>query len=160
VFLSSGPRFLVEVGSSVATCHMAPSSASSRGELWRCHVFLSSRPRLAAEVSSGAAICPMALSSTSSRGELWCCHVPHDPHRVVHHRNKEMSSCPRHTVGLACFQSTLVCYRGVCKTCGHAATVRFNSATSVQLTTSGRGYSGDTTRQDGTTTLAMFSTAG
>jgi hypothetical protein len=53
---------------------------------------------------------------------------------------------------------TLACYRGACKTCGHAATVRFNSATSAQLTTPVHDYSGDITRQDSTTVLAMFST--
>jgi hypothetical protein len=40
-----------------------------------------------------------------------------------------------------------------------AATVRFNSATQVQLTTPGHCYSGDTTQQDGTTALTMFSVA-
>jgi hypothetical protein len=44
--------------------------------------------------------------------------------------------------------------------CGQAATVRFNSATQAQLITPGHGYSGDTTRQDGTTMLTMFSIAG
>jgi ABC-type metal ion transport system substrate-binding protein len=38
-----------------------------------------------------------------------------------------------------------------------AATVRFNIATQVQLTTTEHGYSGDTIRQDDTTALAMFS---
>jgi hypothetical protein len=42
----------------------------------------------------------------------------------------------------------------------HAATVRLYSAASAQLTTPGHGYSGDMTRQDGTTALAMFSTVG
>jgi hypothetical protein len=42
----------------------------------------------------------------------------------------------------------------------HAATVRLYSAASAQLTTPGHGYSGNTTRQDDTTALAMFSTAG
>jgi hypothetical protein len=40
-----------------------------------------------------------------------------------------------------------------------AATVRLYSVASVQLTTPGLGYSGDMTRQDGTTALAIFSTA-
>jgi hypothetical protein len=42
----------------------------------------------------------------------------------------------------------------------HAAIVRLYSAASAQLITPGHGYSGDMTRQDGTTTLAMFSTVG
>jgi hypothetical protein len=41
-----------------------------------------------------------------------------------------------------------------------AATVRLYSAASAQLTTPGHSYSGDMTRQDGTTALAMFSTTG
>jgi hypothetical protein len=82
------------------------------------------------------------------------------PQRAVDHRNKEGPSCLRHAVGLVCVQSTVACYRGVCKACGQAATVRFNSATQSQLTTPGHGYSGDTTRQDGTTALTMFSIAG
>jgi hypothetical protein len=40
-----------------------------------------------------------------------------------------------------------------------AAIVRLYSAASVQLTTPRHGYRGDTTRQDGTTGLAMFSAA-
>jgi hypothetical protein len=39
-----------------------------------------------------------------------------------------------------------------------AAIMRFYSATTAQLTTPGHDYSGDMTRQDGTTVLAMFST--
>jgi hypothetical protein len=39
------------------------------------------------------------------------------------------------------------------------AIVQLYSATPAQLTTPGHAYSGDTTRQDGTTVLAMFSTA-
>jgi hypothetical protein len=42
----------------------------------------------------------------------------------------------------------------------HAATVRLYSAASAQLITPGHDYSGDMTRQDGTTALAMFSTTG
>jgi hypothetical protein len=38
-----------------------------------------------------------------------------------------------------------------------ATIVQFNSVTQAQLTTLGHGYSGDTTQQDGTTALAMFS---
>jgi hypothetical protein len=40
------------------------------------------------------------------------------------------------------------------------STVRLYSAASAQLTTPKHGYSGDMTRQDGTTALAMFNTAG
>jgi hypothetical protein len=58
------------------------------------------------------------------------------------------------------FQGTLARYRGVCKTCGYVATVRFSSAMAAQLTIPGHDYSGDMTRQDGTTTLTIFSTAG
>jgi hypothetical protein len=128
------------------------------------------------EESSGAATCSSAPDHTSlprwasalpcgpglasPRGELWSCHVPHDPQRVVNHRNKERPSCPRHAAGLACVQSMVACYRGACKACGHAATVWFNSAMQAQLTTPGHGYSGDMTRQDGTTVLTMFSIAG
>jgi hypothetical protein len=39
----------------------------------------------------------------------------------------------------------------------HTAKVQFNSATQAQLTTYGHDYSGDTTRQDGTTALGLFS---
>jgi hypothetical protein len=47
-----------EVGSSTATCPMAPGSASLRGEL-RCYdVFLSSGPCLPIEVGSGAITWP------------------------------------------------------------------------------------------------------
>jgi hypothetical protein len=82
------------------------------------------------------------------------------PQQVVDHKNKEGSSCPRHATGLACVQSTVMCYRGTCKACGHAATVRFNRATQAQLSTPGHGYSGNTTRQYGTTSLIMFSIVG
>jgi hypothetical protein len=37
-----------------------------------------------------------------------------------------------------------------------ASTVRLYSAVSAQLTTPGHGYSGDMTRQDGTTGRVMF----
>jgi hypothetical protein len=40
------------------------------------------------------------------------------------------------------------------------ATVRLYSAPSAHLATPGYGYSGDITRQDGTTTLVMFSIVG
>jgi hypothetical protein len=128
------------------------------------------------EESSGTATCSSALDLAflsrwaptllrglgiaSPRGELQCCHVPHGPQRAVDHRNKERPSGPRHTAGLVSVQSTAACYRGAYKACGHAATVQFNSATQAQLTTHGYGYSGDTTRQDGTTALIMFSIAG
>jgi hypothetical protein len=95
------------------------------------------------EESSDAATCSSALDLTSplrwtstlprdpdiasSRGELRCCHVPHGAQRAVNHRNKERASCPKHAAELACVQSTVLCYRGACKVCGHAATVRFNS---------------------------------
>jgi hypothetical protein len=39
-----------------------------------------------------------------------------------------------------------------------AATVQLYSASLAQLITPGHDYSGDTTRQDGTTVQAMFST--
>jgi hypothetical protein len=152
------------------------ASSPCRVKLRRRHTFLSSVPRLPTEVGSGAATCSSALDLASlprwapalprgpglasPRGELWCCHVPHAPQRAVDHRNKEGPSCPRQTAGLACVQSTVTCYRGACKACGHAATVWFNRATQTQLTTPRHGYSGDTTRQDGTTVLTMFSIAG
>jgi hypothetical protein len=145
-------------------------------ELRRCHAFLSSGPHLPAEVGSSAITCSLApdLASlprwalalprgpglTSPREELRCCHVPHDPQWAVDHRNKEGPSCPKHAAGLACVQSTATCYRGACKVCGEAATVQFNRAMWAQLTTPGHGYSGDMTRQDGTTVLTMFSIAG
>jgi hypothetical protein len=97
------------------------------------------------EESSGAAMCssapnlaslpmwtpalPRGPDLASPRGELRYCHVPHGPQQVVDHRNKEGPSCPRHAAGLVCVQSTVACYRGDYKVCGHAATVRFNSAT-------------------------------
>jgi hypothetical protein len=128
------------------------------------------------DVSSGAAMCSSALDLASlprwapalprgpglatPRGELRCCHVPHGPQQAVNHRNKKGPSCPRHVAGLTCIQSMVACYQGACKACGHTATVRFNRATQTQLTTPGHGYSGDMTRQDGTTALTMFSIAG
>jgi hypothetical protein len=135
------------------------TSPPYRGELRCCHVSCGPKPRLLAELSSGAATRPMAPVSTSSRGGLRRFHVPHGPQQAVDHRNKERPSCPRYAAGLACVQSTAACYRCACKTCGHTATVRFNSATQTQLTTPGYGYSSDTTRQDDTTTLTMFSIA-
>jgi hypothetical protein len=47
-----------EESSGAATCPMALSSASSRGELRCCHVFLSSGPHLPAKVGFGAAMWP------------------------------------------------------------------------------------------------------
>jgi prolyl oligopeptidase PreP (S9A serine peptidase family) len=41
-----------------------------------------------------------------------------------------------------------------------AATVRLYNAASAHMITLGHGCSDDMTRQDGTTTLAMFNTAG
>jgi hypothetical protein len=139
MFPSSGCRLPAEVGSGAATCSSAPDFAS---------------------LSRWAPALPRGPDLASPRGELWCCHVPHGPQRAVDHRNKEMPSFPRHTAGLTCVQSTVTCYRGACKACGYAAIVRFNSATWAQLTTSRHGYSGDTTQQDGTTALTMFSIAG
>jgi hypothetical protein len=63
VFLSSGHRLPIEVGSGAVMCLMAPGSASPRGVLRRCHIFLSSGPRLPTEVSSGAATWPRSRLS-------------------------------------------------------------------------------------------------
>jgi hypothetical protein len=160
-----GPHLLAEVSSGAATWPVAPGLAS----LPRWAPTLPRVPWLRAlpprEESSGAATCSSAPNLTSlmrwapalprgpglasPRGELRCCHVSHGPQRAVDHRNKEGPSCPRHAARLAYVQSTGACYRGACKACGQAATVRFNSATQARLTTSEHGYSGDTTRQDG-----------
>jgi hypothetical protein len=154
------PRLLVELSSGAATC----SSALDLASLLRLAPTLPHVTWLRAlpprEENSDAATCFSALDLaslsrwtpalphgpglTSLRGELRCCHVPHGPQRVVDHRNKEKPSCPRHAAGLACVQSTVVYYQGVCKACGQASTVWFNSATLAQLTTPGYGYSGDT----------------
>jgi hypothetical protein len=162
VSCSLGPRLPVEVDSGAATCPVAPGLAS----LLRWAPVLPRVPWHRAlpprEESSGTVTCSSALDLTSLprwapvlsripglaslRGELRCCHVRHDPQRAVDHRNKERPSCPRHVAGLACVQSTVAYYRGTCKACGHAATVRFNSATHAQLTTPVHGYIGDTTR--------------
>jgi hypothetical protein len=159
--VSHGPRplLLAEVSSSAATWPRA--SPPYRVELRRCHVFLGSGPRLPTEVGSGSATCSSALDLASlsrwapalpcgpglasPRGELRCYHVPHGPQRAVDQRNKERPSCPRHATGLTCVQSTIACYRGASKACEYVATVRFNSATRVQLITPGHGYTGDMT---------------
>jgi hypothetical protein len=128
------------------------------------------------EESSGVATCFSALDLTSLsrwapmlprgpgiaslRGELRCCHVSHGPQRAVDHKNKESPSYPKHAAGLTCVQSSVACYRGAYKSCGQTATVQFNCATQAQLTTPGYGYSDDTTRQNDTTALTMFSIAG
>jgi hypothetical protein len=128
------------------------------------------------EESSGAAMCssapdhaiqsrwapelPRAPGLASPRGEARCCHVPHGLQWAMDHKNKERPSYLRHAAGLTCVQSTIVCYRGPCKACGLAATVRFNSGTQAQLTIPGHGYSGDMTQQDGPTALTTFSIAG
>jgi hypothetical protein len=170
-----GHRLLAELSSCAATRSSAPDLAS----LPRWAPALPRVPWLRAlpprEESSDAATCSSALDLASLarwapalprgpglaslRGVLRCCHVSHGPHQVVDHMNKEGPSCPRHAAGLACVQSTVVFYRGACKACGQAATVWFNSATQAPLTTPGRGYSGDRTRQDGTTRRARFSAA-
>jgi hypothetical protein len=171
-----GPYLLAELSSSAVMCSSALGLASLPSwapALPRVSWLRALPPR---EESSSAATCfsPLDLTSlpmraptlprgpdlASPRGELRCCHVPHDPQRVVDHRNKEMSSCPSHAAGLAYVQSMVACYRGACKVCGHAATVWFNSATQTQLTTYRHGYSGYATRQDDTTALTMFSIAG
>jgi hypothetical protein len=171
-----GPHLLAGVSSGAATRSSASDLASVlRWALSRSHVtWLRALPPR--DDSSGAAMCssapdlaslprwPPALPHgpdlTSPRGKLRCYHVPHGPQRAVDHKNKEGLSCPRHVAGLACVQSTVVCYRGICKACGYVATVRFNSATQSQLITPGHGYSGDMTRHNDTTSLTMFSIAG
>jgi hypothetical protein len=144
-----GPRPLAELSSDAATCSSAPDLTSLPTwalALPRVPWLKNLPPR---EESSGAATCssasdlaflsrwapvrPRGLGLTSPRGELRCCHEPHSPQRAVDHGNKERPSCPRYAAGLACIQNTVVCYRGVCKVCRHAATVRFNSATQAQL---------------------------
>jgi hypothetical protein len=70
-------------------------------------VSLSFASCLSDKVSFGAAICLIASGSASLREELRCCYVPHAPQRAVDHRNKERSSCPRHTARFICFQRLL-----------------------------------------------------
>jgi hypothetical protein len=133
------PRLLAELSSGAAT----RSSAADLPSLSRWALALPRVPMLRAlpsrEESSGAATCssapdhaslsrwaptlPCGPALASPRGELRCYHVPHGPQRTVDHRNKEMSSCLSHAAELACVQSTIACYRGVCRTCGRAATV-------------------------------------
>jgi hypothetical protein len=176
--VTRGPRpcLLAELSSSAATRSSAPDLTSLprwAPTLPRIPWLRTLPPR---EESSGATTCSSAPDLTSLprwapvlpcgpdlaslRGELRCFHVPHGPQRAIDHMNKEGSSCPRHAAGLACVQSTVACYRGACKACRQAATVRFNRATQAQWTTSKHGYSGDTNRQDDTTVLTMFSIAG
>jgi hypothetical protein len=119
----------------------------------------SSAPDLAS-LSRSAPALPRGPGRTSPRGELRCFHIPHGPQRAVDRRNKERPSCPRHAAGLTYVQSTVACYRGVCKACGQIAIVRFNSARQAQLTTPEHRYSGDTTQQNDTTALTMVSIAG
>jgi hypothetical protein len=95
--------------------------SSCRGGLRCRHVPLGSEPRFPAREGSGTVTCLTAPNSASPRGELQCCHVLHDSQRVIHHRNKEMLSCPRHAARLTCFYGTLTRYQGACKTCGHVA---------------------------------------
>jgi hypothetical protein len=129
-----GPRLIAELSLSAITC----SSASDLTSLSRWAPAL---PRVLwlrvlppREESSGAVTCSSAPDLIS---------LP------------RWSSCPRHAAGLTCVQSTVTCYRGACKACGHAATVRFNSAMQSELTTPVHGYSGDTTQHDGTTTFSV-----
>jgi hypothetical protein len=155
------PRLLAELSSGAATC----SSALDLASLPRWAPTLSRVPWLwvlppqvesssvitcssaldLASLPRWAPVLPRGPGLASPRGGLRCCHVPHGPQRAVDHRNKEMSSYLRHAAGLVCVQSTVACYRGACKTCGHATTVWFNSAAQAQLTTSRYGYSGDMT---------------
>jgi hypothetical protein len=171
-----GPRLLAELSSDAATRTSAPDLASLSRWAPTLPRVLWHRALPPREESSSAATCSSALDLgsllrwasalprgpgiASSRGGLRCCHIPHSSQRAVDHMNKERPSCPRHAAGLTCVQSTIACYRGTCKACGHAATVRFNSATQAELTTPGHDYNGDITRQDGTTSLTMFSIAG
>jgi hypothetical protein len=76
MFLSSGPRLPVKIGSGAATCPMAPGSASPRGVLRRYHV--SSAPDLAS-LSRWAPTLPRGPSLASPSRELWCCYVPTAP---------------------------------------------------------------------------------
>jgi hypothetical protein len=160
------PRLLSELSSNATT----RSSASDFACLSRWASTLPRVPWLRAlpprEEISGAVTCssapdiaslprwapalPCGPGLASSRGELRCYHISHGPQRVVHW----------YAAGLACVQSTVMCYRGACMTCGQAATVQFNSVTQSQLITLRHGYNCDTTRQDGTTTLTIFSIAG
>jgi hypothetical protein len=169
------PRLLSELSSNATTRSSAPDFAS----LSRWASTLPRVPWLRAlppREISGAVTCssapdiaslprwapalPCYPDLASPRGELRCYHISHGPQRVVHYRNKEGSNCPRYAAGLACVQSTVMCYRGDCMACGQAATVRFNSVTQSQLITLRHGYSCDTTRQDGTIALTIFNIAG
>jgi hypothetical protein len=157
MFLSSGPRLPTEVGYNTATVPwlqaLTPREESSDVAMCSSALNLTSLSRWALALPRGPGL-------ASPRGELQCCHIPHGSQRAMDHRNKERSSCPRHAAGLACVQSTVACYRGACKACGHVAIVRFNSAMQAQLTIPEHGYSGDMIQQDGTTALTMFSIAG
>jgi hypothetical protein len=139
---ASPPR---EESSGAAMCSSTPDLASL--PRWAPVLPRGLGPRLPKRRASALPCVPQLRTSPPYQGGLWRCHVSHgsglclperrapvlprtpQPQRAVDHRNKERSSCPRHAAGLACFQSTLACYRGACKTCGQTATVRFNSTT-------------------------------
>jgi hypothetical protein len=100
----------------------------------------------------------MALGSIFLRWKLQCCHVSHGPGGPW-------------TIGIKKGLAVLGMQLGsrVSKTCScitealadvQAATVYPYSVASAQLTTPEHGYSGDTTRQDGTTVRDMLSTTG
>jgi hypothetical protein len=172
-----GPYLLAELSSGAATCSSAPYLTS----LLRWAPALPRVPWLWAlpprEESSGAATCSSAPDLASL--PRWAPVLPRVTWlRALPPREEssdaatcssapDLASLPRwarmclkHAAGLTCVQSTITCYRGACKACGHTVTVRFNSATHAQLTTPRHDYSGDTIRYDGTTALTMFSIAG
>jgi hypothetical protein len=155
---SFGPHLPAEVDSGATTCPAASDLASL---LRRA----STLPRVS-----------QLRTSLPCWGGLWRFHVSHGsglcfsegrapvlprlprPPAAMDHRNKERLSYPRHAARLTCFQGMFVRYRSACKTC---MLLQCDSTVQppTQLTTPGHGYNGNTTRQEGTTVMAMFSTA-
>jgi hypothetical protein len=111
------------------------SSPSCRGGLWRRHMLvvpdlaflhrwalaLPHVPQLQTSppFRGGLRHChvPHGSGLCLPEGELRCCHMSHSLQRVVDHKNKGRSSCPRHAARLTCFDGTLTHYWGIYKTC-------------------------------------------
>jgi hypothetical protein len=154
-----GSRLLAEVSSDVATCPTAQCFAFLRGEL-RCGAATcptSPGGLWTPEIKKGLAALGTQLGSRVFKAHSCVTEAPADVHAATMRLYNAASAALGTQLGSRVFKAHLCVTEAPADV--HAATMRLYNAASTQLTTPGHGYRGDTTRQDGTTVHAMFSTA-